>query len=82
MFVRWVADMKKRHIFDYAKLLIKYNTLKVKYEDLEDTLKSEIYKTFINKLGEPLKMINLEKSNKRLRLKVKTLQEIIKEDKE
>ena len=55
------------------------NTLKLEVETLKTSIKEEIYKEFMRKLGEPLECERLRKENQRLRKKVKTLKEIIKE---
>ena len=57
------------------------NTLENKVEALENTIKEELYKEFMKKLGEPLECEGLRKENKKLRKQVKTLKEIIKEGK-
>lgn len=63
------------------ELIKKINTLTNEKEILEECVKNELYKTFMEKLNEPLEIERLKKENKRLRAKVKPLKEIIKEDK-
>lgn len=63
-----------------GKLKLRINTLENENEYLKSTIKDELYKTFMYKLGEPLEMERLRNDNKNLRKKVKTLKEIIKED--
>lgn len=58
-------------IFDYLKVKLENDTLK-------ETVKSELYKEFMDKLGEPIEMARLRKENKRLRQQVKSLKEIIR----
>lgn len=58
----------------------KINTLKLKVEVLENTIKDELYKEFMEKLGEPIEIERLKNDNKRLRKKVKQLKELIKEE--
>ena len=57
------------------------NTLENKVDVLENSIKEELYKEFMKKLGEPLECERLRKENKKLRKQVKTLKEIIKEGK-
>lgn len=66
-------------LFDYMKLLKKYNTIQGELEVLKETVKDELYKKWMDKLGEPLEMERLRKENKDLRKKIKVLKEIIKE---
>lgn len=63
------------------ELIKKINTLTNEKETLKECIKDELYKTFMEKLNEPLEVERLKKENKRLRAKVKSLKEIIKEDK-
>lgn len=62
------------------KMRKEINTLKAENEMLKQSIKEELYKTFMAKLGEPLEMERLRNDNKNLRKKIKTLKEIIKED--
>ena len=57
------------------------NTLENKVEALENSIKEELYKEFMKKLGEPMEAERLRKENKMLRQKIKVLREIIKEGK-
>jgi hypothetical protein len=57
------------------------NTLKLEVETLKNSMKEELYKEFMKKLGEPMETERLRKENKRLRQQVKSLKEIIKEGK-
>lgn len=57
------------------------NTLENKVEALENTIKEELYKEFMKKLGEPMEVERLRKENKMLRQKNKVLKEMIKEGK-
>ena len=57
------------------------NTLENKVEALENSIKEELYKEFIKKLGEPMEAERLRKENKKLRQKIKVLKEMIKEGK-
>jgi len=51
------------------------NTLKLEVETLKNSIKEELYKEFMKKLGEPLDNERLRKENKRLRQQVKSLKE-------
>lgn len=66
-------------IFDVIKLNKKINTLENKVETLENSIKDELYKEFMKKIGETTEVDRLKKENKRLRIKIKDLKEIIKE---
>ena len=57
----------------------KINTLENENETLKNTIKDELYKEFMKKLGEPLEIARLRKENKKLRKQKKELQEIIRE---
>jgi hypothetical protein len=57
------------------------NTLKLEVETLKNSMKEELYKEFMKKLGEPADNERLRKENKRLRQQVKSLKEMIKEGK-
>ena len=56
----------------------KINKLENELEALKLSVKDELYKEFMQKLGEPTEMERLRKDNKRLRLKNRELREIIK----
>ena len=57
----------------------KINTLENENETLKNTIKDELYKEFMKRLGEPLEVSRLRRENKRLRKQKKELQEIIRE---
>lgn len=59
----------------------KINTLENKVEALENSIKDDLYKEFMKKLGEPMEVERLRKENKMLRQKIKVLKEMIKEGK-
>ena len=65
-------------IFDVIKLNKKINTLENQIETLENSIKDELYKEFMKKLGETVENDRLKKENKKLRAKIKDLKEIIK----
>ena len=65
-------------IFDVVKLNKKINTLENQVETLENSIKDELYKEFMKKLGETVENDRLKKENKKLRAKIKDLKEIIK----
>ena len=62
------------------KLKIQNNSLKSQNESLKSTIQDELYKTFMNKLGEPQEIERLKKENRNLRKKVKELNQIIKSE--
>ena len=63
-----------------GKLYIKINTLENENETLKNTIKEELYKTFMDKLGEPLEVKRLHDENKMLRKRIKIYKEMLKED--
>lgn len=78
-------EIKLNNVFEEKesskrKLRKELNRVKGEKEVLENAIKDELYKTFMDKLGEPLEMDRLRTENKSLRKKIKTLKEIIKED--
>ena len=72
---------KVKYFFDIAKAQMKINSLENEIETLNNSIKDELYKEFLKKLGETTENERLKKENKILRKKVKTLKEIIKEGK-
>lgn len=73
----------KRKIENWKSTIIikqkrKINKLENELEALKLSVKDELYKEFMQKLGEPTEMERLRKDNKRLRLKNRELREIIK----
>lgn len=73
---------KNRNLFRLNKiqLIHKINTLEIKNLTLEETIKEELYKIFMEKLGEPQEIDRLKKENKNLRIKNKTLRQLLKGD--
>lgn len=67
-------------MIDIIKLKRKINTLENQVEALENSIKDELYKEFMKKLGETAENDRLKKENKKLRIKIKELKEIIKGD--
>ena len=59
------------------KMRRRINTLESENEVLKNTIKDELYKEFIQKLGEPEEIKRLREENKRLRLKIKDYKEEI-----
>ena len=76
---------KLKHVVDLFKLnkiqlIQRINTLELQKSTLEETIKDELYKTFMDKLKEPQELARYKKDNKNLRMKVKTLKQILKGD--
>lgn len=65
-----MIEMKKR-----------INSLECKNKTLEDTIKNELYKIFMQKLKEPTELARYKRENKNLRTKVKTLKSLLKNEK-
>lgn len=78
----WFGENKENKDMDYLpskwKLKRTINTLEMENEVLKQTIKDELYKEFMEKLGEPMEMKRLKTENKKLREKVKMLKEEIK----
>lgn len=60
-------------LFDIVKLNQKVNTLTLEKESLEETIKNELYKEFMKKLGEGDKVKRLTEENSKLRKERKQL---------
>jgi len=75
--------IKDIDLFKLSKIRLIHiiNSLEVVNESLEDTVKDELYKTFMEKLQEPQEIKRLKKENKNLREKVRTLKQLLKGDK-
>ncbi len=65
---------------DKFQLIKKINTLELENSVLEQTIKDELYKIFMDKLREPQELDRVKKENKNLRSKVKTLTALLKGD--
>ena len=65
---------------DKFPLIKKINTLELENSVLEQTIKDELYKIFMDKLREPQELDRVKKENKNLRSKVKTLKALLKGD--
>lgn len=63
------------------QLFKRINTLELEKSVLEETIKSELYKTFMDKLQEPQEINRLRKENKNLRIKNKTLKNLLRGEK-
>lgn len=65
---------------DKFQLIKKINTLELENYVLEQTIKDELYKIFMDKLREPQELDRVKKENKNLRSKVKILKALLKGD--
>ena len=63
------------------QLIKKINSLELRVEELEDTVKDELYKTFMGKLQEPQELNRYKKENTNLRKKIKILKNLLKGEK-
>lgn len=63
------------------QLIKKINSLELHVEELEDTIKDELYKTFMGKLQEPQELNRYKKENTNLRKKIKNLKNLLKGEK-
>ena len=68
-----MKKLNKLSLFELNKiqLIRKINSLELNIETLEDTIKDELFKTFMDKLQEPQEMNKLKKENANLRKKNK-----------
>ena len=80
--------MKKKNlikgIFKVPKMIAmqqRINSPECEVEVLQDTIKDELYKTFMEKLKEPTELARYKRENQNLRAKVKTLKSLLKGDK-
>ncbi len=80
--------MKKKNliksIFKIPKIIAMQQRiifLECEVEVLQDTIKDELYKTFMEKLKEPTELARYKRENQNLRAKVKTLKSLLKGDK-
>lgn len=73
--IKKAIDLFKLNKF---KLIRKINTLELENSALEQTIKNELYKIFMDKLKEPQELDKVKKENKNLRSKVKTLKALLK----
>lgn len=66
-----MKKLNKLSLFELNKiqLIRKINSLELNIETLEDTIKDELFKTFMDKLQEPQEMNKLKKENANLRKK-------------
>lgn len=67
-------------IIDKIKLNLKINTLQNEIDTLRETIKEDLLSKFMSKLNDEAELNRLRNENKRLRAKVKSLKEIIKEN--
>lgn len=75
--LKQVVDLFK---LNKIQLIQRINTLELEKSTLEETIKDELYKTFMDKLKEPQELARYKKDNKNLRMKVKTLKQLLKGD--
>lgn len=73
--IKKALDLFKLNKF---QLIRKINTLELENSALEQTIKNELYKIFMDKLKEPQELDKVKKENKNLRSKVKTLKALLK----
>lgn len=75
--------IKNIDLFKLSKLRLiqKINSLELKVEELEDTIKDELFKILMDKLQEPQEINRLKKENTNLRKKNKVLKQLLKGDK-
>lgn len=69
---------KNNNLPNKSEMRMRINSLENDKEMLEEIIKSELYKSFMDKLGEPGTIKRLKEENKRLRQKIKSYKEEIK----
>lgn len=62
----------------YIKLRRKYNSLETEYEVLKEYVKNDCFNKVLSTIGEPLEIKRLREENKRLRLKIRELKQLIR----
>lgn len=74
--------MKKENIkfFDYFRLRRKYNTLKLKYDVLLESVKDNAFNKLLSLVENSNEIERIKKENKNLRLKNKALKELLREE--
>ena len=65
-------------IFEYNKLLKKYNSMELKYGVLKEQVKDDCFNKLLKTVGEPDEIIRLRKENAKLRKKIKEYKAMIK----
>lgn len=73
--IKKAIDLFKLNKFQLIRMI---NTLELENSALEQTIKNELYKIFMDKLKEPQELDKVKKENKNLRSKVKTLKALLK----
>ena len=75
--------IKNIDLFKLSKLMLvqKINFLELKVEELENTIKDELFKILMDKLQEPQEINRLKKENTNLRKKNKVLKQLLIGDK-
>lgn len=66
----------KMKIIKYIKLLIKYNSLELKCERLENIIKDELYKGFMEDITLSEQVESLKQENEKYRNKIKDLKKV------
>lgn len=67
-----------KEFFDVVKLHRQLNAVTLERDMLKESIKEELYKSFMAKLEEPLAYERYKKENKRLREQIKALKELVK----
>lgn len=75
-----LRNLIKLFKLDRIQLIKRINTLELEVETLEETIKDELYKTFMDKIKEPQEIARYKRENKNLRTKVKTLKQLLQGD--
>ena len=66
----------KMKIIKYIKLLIKYNSLELEKERLENIIKDELYKGFMEDITLSEQVESLKQENEKYRNKIKDLKKV------
>lgn len=66
----------KMKMIKYAKLLIKYNSLELEKERLENIIKDELYKGFMENITLSEQVESLKRENEKYRNKIKELKKV------
>ncbi len=75
-----ILEWKECFKWSKQELLKRNNTLELEVQRLQNIIKDDLYKTFMDKLEEPQELQRLKRENTNLRRKNKVLRQLLKDD--